>query len=195
MTKGRTQKNHILYLQLYSAFNVRKLASIDACSCFFCTLTSSQQHWHWPRAGHKVRWSVEALKRWGPLKRYTTDQRLFFHGKKPTLTVQRLMLKQIMHSALKFVFFWVHINGTTLIFFSWHLNPTEQRLIICLNLTTTQRQGIRRGARPCGESRVVDPYSFFTDPDPDPELDVGGQYGSKSGSGSGSRSNTDPGLW
>jgi hypothetical protein len=31
---------------------------------------------------------------------------------------------------------------------------------------------------------VVDPYSFFTDPDP--ELDVGGQ--------SGSGSNTDPGL-
>ncbi len=30
--------------------------------------------------------------------------------------------------------------------------------------------------------RVVDPYSFFTDPDPDPELDVGGQYGSGSGS-------------
>ncbi len=45
-------------------------------------------------------------------------------------------------------------------------------------------------------ARVVDPYSFFTDPDPYPELDVGGQYGSgsKSGSGSGSRSNTDPGL-
>jgi hypothetical protein len=42
--------------------------------------------------------------------------------------------------------------------------------------------------------RVVDPYSFFTDPDPDPELDVGGQYGSGSGSKSGSRSNTDPGL-
>ncbi len=43
-------------------------------------------------------------------------------------------------------------------------------------------------------TRVVDPYSFFTDPDP--ELDVGGQYGSgsKSGSGSGSKSNTDPGL-
>jgi hypothetical protein len=39
-------------------------------------------------------------------------------------------------------------------------------------------------------TRVVDPYSFFTDPDP--ELDVGGQYGSKSGSGS--KSNTDPGL-
>ncbi len=42
--------------------------------------------------------------------------------------------------------------------------------------------------------RVVDPYSFFTDPDPDPdpdpELDVGGQYGS----GSGSEFNTDPGL-
>ncbi len=38
--------------------------------------------------------------------------------------------------------------------------------------------------------RVVDPYSFFTDPDPDPELDVGGQYGS----GSGSKSNTDPRL-
>jgi hypothetical protein len=35
-------------------------------------------------------------------------------------------------------------------------------------------------------TRVVDPYSFFTDPDP--ELDVGGQYGSGSGS------NTDPGL-
>jgi hypothetical protein len=35
-------------------------------------------------------------------------------------------------------------------------------------------------------TRVVDPYSFFTDPDP--ELDVGGQYGS------GSKSNTDPGL-
>ena len=34
------------------------------------------------------------------------------------------------------------------------------------------------------ETRVVDPYSFFTDPDP--ELDVGGQ--------SGSGSNTDPGL-
>jgi hypothetical protein len=34
--------------------------------------------------------------------------------------------------------------------------------------------------------RVVDPYTFFTDPDP--ELDVGGQYGSGSGS------NTDPGL-
>ncbi len=29
-------------------------------------------------------------------------------------------------------------------------------------------------------ARVVDPYSFFTDPDPDPELDVGGQYGSGS---------------
>jgi hypothetical protein len=41
-------------------------------------------------------------------------------------------------------------------------------------------------------TRVVDPYSFFTDPDPDPELDVGGQYGSGSKSGSGS--NTDPGL-
>ena len=37
-------------------------------------------------------------------------------------------------------------------------------------------------------TRVVDPYSFFTDPDPDPELVVGGQYGSGSGS------NTDPGL-
>jgi hypothetical protein len=40
--------------------------------------------------------------------------------------------------------------------------------------------------RPNGtlRGRVVDPYSFFTDPDP--ELDVGGQYGSGS--------NTDPGL-
>ncbi len=36
-------------------------------------------------------------------------------------------------------------------------------------------------------SRVVDPYSIFTDPDPDPELDVGCQYGSGSKSGSGSR--------
>ncbi len=34
--------------------------------------------------------------------------------------------------------------------------------------------------------RVVDPYSFF--PDPDPEFDVGDQYGSGSGS------NKDPGL-
>jgi hypothetical protein len=33
---------------------------------------------------------------------------------------------------------------------------------------------------------VVDPYSFFTDPDPDPEYDVGDQYGSGS--------DTDPGL-
>ncbi len=32
----------------------------------------------------------------------------------------------------------------------------------------------------------MDPYSFFTDPDPDPELYVGGR--------SGSGSNTDPGL-
>jgi len=38
--------------------------------------------------------------------------------------------------------------------------------------------------------RVVDPYSFFTDPDPvDPD---GGQYGSGYGYGSGS--NTDPRL-
>ena len=26
---------------------------------------------------------------------------------------------------------------------------------------------------------VVDPYSFFPDPDPDPEFDVGDQYGSR----------------
>ena len=40
------------------------------------------------------------------------------------------------------------------------------------------------------KTRVVDPYSFFTDPDPDPDpVDPdGGQYGSGSGS------NTDPGL-
>jgi hypothetical protein len=37
-------------------------------------------------------------------------------------------------------------------------------------------------------SRVVDPYSFFTDPDPDPVDPDGGQYGSGSGS------NPDPGL-
>jgi hypothetical protein len=36
------------------------------------------------------------------------------------------------------------------------------------------------------KNSVVDPYSFFTDPDP--EYDVGDQYGT------GSRSNTDPGL-
>jgi hypothetical protein len=36
--------------------------------------------------------------------------------------------------------------------------------------------------------RVVDPYSFF--PDPDPEFDVRDQYGSGYRSGS----NTDPGL-
>ena len=29
------------------------------------------------------------------------------------------------------------------------------------------------------KSRVVDPYSFFPDPDPDPEFDVGNQYGSR----------------
>jgi hypothetical protein len=40
------------------------------------------------------------------------------------------------------------------------------------------------------EDSVVDPYSFF--PDPDSEFDVGDQYGSGSKSGSGS--NTDPGL-
>ena len=40
--------------------------------------------------------------------------------------------------------------------------------------------------------RVVDPYSFFTDPDPDPVDPDGGQYGSGYGSGSGS--NPDPGL-
>ncbi len=38
--------------------------------------------------------------------------------------------------------------------------------------------------------RVVDPYSFFPNPDPDPEFEVGDQYGSGFGSGS----NTDPGL-
>ena len=41
-----------------------------------------------------------------------------------------------------------------------------------------------------GETRVVDPYSFFTDPDPDPVDPDGGQYGSGYGSGS----NPDPGL-
>jgi hypothetical protein len=40
--------------------------------------------------------------------------------------------------------------------------------------------------------RVVDPYSFFTDPDPDPVDPDEGQYGSGYGSGSGS--NPDPGL-
>ncbi len=33
------------------------------------------------------------------------------------------------------------------------------------------------------ESRVSDPYSFFTGPDPDPEDPDGGQYGYGSGSG------------
>jgi hypothetical protein len=45
---------------------------------------------------------------------------------------------------------------------------------------------IRANFHTCFVSRVVDPYSFFTDPDPDPELDGGGQYGSGS--------NTDLGL-
>ncbi len=40
------------------------------------------------------------------------------------------------------------------------------------------------------EPRVVDPYSFFTDPDPDPVDPDAGQYGYGSGSGS----NPDPGL-
>ncbi len=31
----------------------------------------------------------------------------------------------------------------------------------------------------CQFSRVVDPYSFFPDPDPDPEFDVGDQHGSR----------------
>ncbi len=46
------------------------------------------------------------------------------------------------------------------------------------------------GNKICYRKRVVDPYSFFPDPDtdPDPEFDVGDQYGSGSGS------NTDPGL-
>ncbi len=39
---------------------------------------------------------------------------------------------------------------------------------------------------PLVRGSVVDPYSFF--PDPDPEFDVEDQYGSGSGS------NTDPGL-
>jgi hypothetical protein len=42
------------------------------------------------------------------------------------------------------------------------------------------------------QGRVVDPYSFFTDPDPDPVDPDGGQYGSGYGSGSGS--NPYPGL-
>jgi hypothetical protein len=29
------------------------------------------------------------------------------------------------------------------------------------------------------KSSVVDPYSFFPDPDPDPEFAVGDQYGSR----------------
>jgi hypothetical protein len=38
------------------------------------------------------------------------------------------------------------------------------------------------------QTRVSDPYSFFTDPDLDPEDPDGGQYGSVFGS------NPDPGL-
>jgi hypothetical protein len=37
-----------------------------------------------------------------------------------------------MLSALKFVYFWVHVNETTLNSFSSHLKLTEQRLINCL---------------------------------------------------------------
>ncbi len=53
---------------------------------------------------------------------------------------------------------------------------------------THKKEGIKIGLdyRCILPVRVVDPYLFFTDPDPDPELDVGGQYGSGS--------NTDPGL-
>jgi hypothetical protein len=54
-----------------------------------------------------------------------------------------------------------------------HLSKTRVRNAVV--------KGIKDGKR---KSRVVDPYSFF--PDPDPEFDVGDQYGSGS--------NTDPGL-
>ncbi len=69
--------------------------------------------------------------------------------------------------------------------------------VICLFLNIlTKKPSI--GVPPYGSniSRVSDPYSFFTDPDPDPDqVDPdGGQYGSGYGSGSRSGSNPDPGL-
>ncbi len=55
-----------------------------------------------------------------------------------------------------------------------------------IGIKSSPQIGIKSSAsEPIGSDRVVDPYSFFTDPDPD-----GGQYGSGSGSGS----NPDPGL-
>ncbi len=57
----------------------------------------------------------------------------------------------------------------------------EQRVVPASNHVTP---AISKSFEFIGVTRVVDPYSFFTDPDP--ELDVGGQYGSGS--------NTDPGL-
>ncbi len=58
-------------------------------------------------------------------------------------------------------------------------NVKKKKNILFITLPRSPHRGI-------ASSRVVDPYSFFTDPDPDPEFDVGGQYGSGYGSGSGS---------
>ncbi len=86
------------------------------------------------RAGHKVPWSVEALKSVEALLNGST---LIFPSKKPTLTVQRLILKKIMLSALKFVYFLVHVNGTTLNSFSSHLKLTLNNLFIKIKNVTT----------------------------------------------------------
>ncbi len=66
------------------------------------------------RAGHKVRWSVEALKSVAALSNVTT---LIYHSNKLNLTVQRLILKKIVLSALKFVFFESTLTEQRLFFF------------------------------------------------------------------------------
>jgi hypothetical protein len=62
---------------------------------------------------------VEALKSVEPLSNGST---LLCHSKKLNFTVQLLIFKKKMLSALKFVFFLVHVNGTTLNFFLHNLN-------------------------------------------------------------------------
>ncbi len=55
------------------------------------------------------------------------------------------------------------------------------------SIMTAITAGLQATSGLTATTRVSDPYSFFTDPDPD-----GGQY--RSGYGSGSGSNPDPGL-
>jgi hypothetical protein len=92
------------------------------------------------RAGHKVRWSVEALKSVEPLNRWVTEQRLFDIPKKRSLTVRRIILKKIMLSAFKFAFFESTVTEQRLFFSSSHLEVTEQHLTICFIKIKTLRQ-------------------------------------------------------